>query len=232
MSGTRYYLYVSDPKVDHCLGQIEEARKTDYAVKFGINFGVEAGVTVTGRDDSNRYQRLAAAEQWIQETKKPRGKTTGAEWIDDSADVSALVFPEDQNVMFFFADSDDLFLGLAGAAHNMMGNVRPSTAYSTVSHLPTLMGRLRGMVDQEARYLDNTKKKVSDYANAGVTPFGNRTAWTEVLFEIPGQLAGDPTQRVSFLARSLASEVVNGKRWTLATPLYVALEDASGWGRH
>jgi hypothetical protein len=227
----RDYLYVSAGKVNKFWAQIEKQRKYKYEKRLGLKVGVlSADVTQTDADNDNRYHRLAVVEEWMRATKHLGKKDSGASWLEDEATVSSAVFPQKENVMFFFANSDRLFFGLAGAAGNMMGNTHPASAHSSVTHLPRLLERLRLAVERQTAYLDNADKSISDFLNDGVTPSGKTTPWTTILAEIASWTDGNPKQKISFLARSLTTEVFEGKRWTLATPLYIALDDA-GWAR-
>jgi hypothetical protein len=60
-----------------------------------------------------------------------------------------------------------------------------------------------------------------------VRSFAGILPWTRLMEEISRSFTHVPAQRVTFLARKLVSEpwVPDGKRYTLASPLYVAMAD-------
>ena len=224
----RNYLYVSDAKVDAYLPQITAAEKQKVSAKLGFNVGLLSGELRTERMSlDNRIYRLAAVEAEIRRTQTIGSPTSPASWIDGTLSVSPAVFKSEPDLMFFFADNERHFLGLAGSAHHVIGNLRPSTATTSLSYLHSLLGTLSGIEGKFAGVLKKEDPELEHYIHVGKRTESVRQ-WTRVLESISNQFAETPRLVVSFLARRLISQAFpeGGRRYTLASPLYLAVEDS------
>jgi len=171
--------------------------------------------------------RLEAVEAKIRSEGSVGPINSSASWIDGTVNATAATFPNNENVMFFFSDDDNQFLGIAGSAHNVLGNLRPETAINSTSHLSELLNTLDGIATTFAFVVQKNDAALSHFVNSCVTEVGGRSPWTYIMMGIAGQFEGLPTTPISFLARRLTSDLVesNGKRYTLASPLYIVAED-------
>ena len=222
----RTYLYISDAKVDTYLPQFSGEEKRRIAVKLGVNLKVfEASVEGERLPLTNRVHRLEAVEEKLREDEPVGPVEAGTGWIEGTVNATAATFPDQPDLMFFFSDEPAQFLGLAGSAHHVIGNLRPATAVSSMSYQHVITNSLLSLDRGMAFVVKGGDAEVSDFVTAGVTQ--GASAWTEVLMDLPEQFEGQPKQAISFLARRLTSEFVpwQDKRYTLATPLYLTLED-------
>lgn len=224
----RNYLYISDAKVGAYLPQIRAPEKRRIAARLGFNVAVLQGsVETESISVEDRVNRLEAVEAKIRAVKHVGTLDATAPWIDGTVDAVAATFRGDDEVMFFFATDGNDFLGLAGASHHLIGNVRPTTAFASPSHLGSLLRTLKAVTSNYAFVVEKSDASLAHFLHSGVRQTDGVSSWTKIMNLISQQFADEPTQTISFLARRLTSDAYgpHGKRYTLATPLYVTLDD-------
>jgi hypothetical protein len=223
----RNYLYVSDAKVDMYLSQITSVEKQKVAAKLGFNVGLLSGSIETERMSlDNRIGRLAAVEKYIRRKHAIGSIENLSAWVEGVLNVAAASFPEHPDLMFFFYNETDHFFGLTGSAHHIVGNVRPLTASCSLSYVHSLLSTLEMVVTKYSFVIEKEDAELSRFLHTGIRS-SDVHQWTRVMDLISHEFDDAPKQEVSFLARKLTSQVweANDKRYTLATPLYIALED-------
>ena len=206
--GMRNYLYISDAKVDAYLPQIAAPEKERFAGKLGFNVGILQGSYESEQMPlENRIGRLRTVEEKLREVKSIGPIDGDKPWISGSAEAVAAGFPEKEEMMFFFSSAPSYFLGLAGSAHHIIGNERPETAHSAISHLPSLISNLKTIYSGRfVSVVDGSDEKLEGMVHLGVsqTP-GDVSSWTRILASISTQFDHLPSQTISFLARRLTS---------------------------
>ena len=176
---------------------------------------------------TDRVHRLDAVERKLRAEKPVGGVDASTSWIEGTASAAAASFSEHEDVIFFFSNEDGGFLALAGSAHHVIGNLRAGTALSSRSHLHTLLDTLAAVATRFGFVVQKSDEALAAFLHAGVTQLPAASSWTQIMLEISRQFEDRPKQTISFLARRLTSEVVgpDEKRYTLATPLYVTVDD-------
>jgi hypothetical protein len=223
----RNYLYISDAKVDTYLPQFNKAEKKRIAGKLGFDIGVfEASVEGERLPLTNRVHRLEAVESKIRKDMPISPIEAGGSWFEGTVSATAAVFKKHKDVTFFFSNDRAQFLGLAGSAHHVIGNLRRETAYTSMSYLDTLVDTLEGVTTNYAFVVQDDDDVLSGFVYAGVA---GKSSWTSIMMDISAQFETKPKQDISYLARRLTPDVVDpdGKRWTLGTPLFMALDDVT-----
>jgi Family of unknown function (DUF7019) len=227
VSVMRNYLYVSDAKVDMYLPQITPVEKQKVAARLGFNVGLLTGSIETVRMSlDNRIYRLAAVEEEIRRKHAIGSVEKLSSWIEGVLKVAAASFPGHPDLMFFFWNETDHFFGLTGSAHHIVGNIRPLTASCSLSYVHSLLSTLEAVVDKYSFVIEKEDAELSRFLHTGKRE-SDVHEWTRIMDLISHEFDDVPTQKVSFLARQLTSQLwrANDKRYTLATPLYIALED-------
>jgi hypothetical protein len=220
----RNYLYIADAKVDMYLPQIKSVEKQKIAAKLGFNVGLLTGSIETERMSlENRIYRLAAVEKDIR--RKELGSIESvSSWVEGVDDFVAATFPSHPDLMFFFCNKKDHFFGLTGSSHHIIGNIWPVNASSSISHLHSLLSTLSLMVTENSHVILKEDADLTFHLHMGV--HDKEYSWTKIMNLIANDFDDAPNQRMSFLARTLTTKLwTDGKRYTLATPLYIALED-------
>jgi hypothetical protein len=220
----RNYLYISDAKVDMYLPQIKSVEKQKIAAKLGFNVGLLTGSIETERMSlENRIYRLAAVEKEIRRNEIGSIENVSS-WVEGVDSFVAATFPLHPDLMFFFCNKTDHFFGLTGSSHHIIGNIRPLDASCSISHLPSLLSTLGLVVTENSYVIQKEDTDLTFHLHMGV--HDKEYAWTKIMNSIANDFDDAPKQRMSFLARTLTTKVwKDGKRYTLATPLYLTLED-------
>jgi hypothetical protein len=219
----RYYLYISDTKLDMLYGQIPQ----------GILSKLEAEVTVdlpvlktTFRDKesqpTSRYAQLDTVISYLQ--KEGRLGT-----IEHPSAYFAGTMPMrwgviGGGVVYFTGSSGSTLVGLGGAAQHVIGSGKAAQEEETLglgSHTAMILNQLRRVVMQEEAQTVASPDQLlleqlltrrdSTYALESVRSFAKLLKGTE--------------EHVQFVARKLAAEERRGQTIVLGTPIFVALTD-------
>jgi hypothetical protein len=230
----RYYLYISDAKVDMLLPQVPFATKKAVSAKLGFNVGVLSGELQTQRESlDDRVHRLAAVERYLLDDPNVGTLDHPSAWIRDegSATVAQLVpygresarsIVYGGEVVFFFIKTQTAMLALGGSSRHLIGNPPVSQVTTTYSFAPSLAETLATLSERNS-ILNMSDAELSHYSEGCVTRF-TRHPWTGVIMEAVSNIQSG-TMNISFLAKRLVSEVECGRNILLATPLYVAQTD-------
>lgn len=222
MGDLRYYLYISDSKVDMLFPQVPDADQKQTAAKFGFDVKIlSASFEVQQEKFKSGVARLQAVEEYIRTTQHVGTPRARSSWIAGAVDAK-LVNTGD-GAIFFVARSGEFFLALGGSEHHLTGAAQSQRVGIPFSLLPSLTGALLRIGDEQIKESSSiAEEKLKDLLAAGAG--GGFSTWVTV---IKGLWDGAtvPSQRIDFLAKRLATEEIphSDDGTTLATPLYVAL---------
>jgi hypothetical protein len=226
---SRHYVYVSTTKVDMIVSQISMQTQKKVLAEIGFNLGVLKGKIQTDRASlSDPFQRLELAEKVVRADHTVRAIGSSANWIADSIPMASLRLAEERGLMFYVADMENHVFAIGGSAGHVIGSASAGVRASGISHAPRLLDDLQKIVASNDPQTANASRKHFRHAlHVGVSKSGKVLPWTKLLDEASALAADNPKQKLQFLARVLHSETwpLTGKRYTLATPLYVALAD-------
>jgi hypothetical protein len=236
----RYYIYVSDTKIDQLFAQVPAKLLKRLTVEASVNLKVVQFTLKQNPVDENRFSRLRVVERfivshggvgtidepgpWLQGSIKVRwGLLPGRAPREAAPPPSPGVSHPDSHVVFFVGKSRSTILGMGGSAHHVLG-ATPETPgerelYS-VGSVPIVL----------SEHLERASRQPVDLWD--VDPIG------PVLSPIPLTVslglvhrtwknANVPQQTVSFLAKRLTEEhdLEGIPAAVLATPLFVAQVD-------
>lgn len=210
----RYYLYVSDTKLDMLFDQIGAQARKKISVELKIDLKL-ASVTLSdaGSPAPARMAKLRVVEEFIARNhaagtiEEPSGGwfrgTMDMQWgwLESSGSNDA------SPVVFFRGQEGHHLVMLAGSRRHVTGESPDTIAYAG-SALPHIVAAIKAHFPGDA-------------AIAGLR--SQEPAWTvplrarEVLFK------DAPRQRMTFLAVPLAEDRIEDHHLLLGTPLYVAL---------
>jgi hypothetical protein len=212
--GFRYYLYVSDTKLDMLFDQISEQVRKKISVELKIDLKL-ASLTIrdAGSPDPARMDKLRIVEEFI-----ARNHTVGTiedpsgGWFRGTLDMQwgwleSFRRNDASQVVFFRGQEDSHLVMLAGSRRHVIGESPDTTAFAG-SALPHIVTAIKSHFP-------------GDVVIAGMR--SQDPAWTVPLRAREVRFKDAPQQNLSFLAVPLAEECVDDQHLLLGTPLYVAL---------
>jgi hypothetical protein len=143
----RYYVYISDSKVDMLLPQVDPAFTGKRSTELGFNLKVVAGKRKVESD----ADRIARLERVVRH-------------LDDFCDVGTIDEPGQYfrgrlamrwqqatpGATYFAGATEETVVGLGGASHHIIGGATPDKDRISPSLLPGLIPGMRAMLDDEA----------------------------------------------------------------------------------
>lgn len=217
----RYYLYISDAKVDMLLPQVPGVLKKKVASELGFDINILAGKISNERETlDTRVARLQAVEAFLLETVDPGTPDRPASWISGELPVRTVDIGE--GAVLFVSETASWILALGGSSHHLVGNIRSEKAISGYSFAPHLADRLRYLAEKKPNFLlEQSEESLGNSLSGKSQGF---EAWTDLIWDTCRNLQG-PSQMISFLAKRLGSNIIAEKSITLASPLYVSLAE-------
>ena len=210
----KFYLYISDAKVDMLLPQIPHETKKKIATEFGFDFKIfKAGRKSEEDTEDNRITRLEAVVAFLREY----GNLGSIDKPDDFIEGSALMaMQSDREIVLFTSVGERTVVCLGGSSRHLLGN--PPIADGS---------RMTSMACGIYQWLEEHEKDPD--ALHGFSPTWS-IAW---LAEKSVKDHIIPKQHVEFVAKRLLfepnseAEDAEGSNSPshilLATPLYVAM---------
>jgi hypothetical protein len=236
----RYYLYISDKKVDMLFPQVPGASKKKIAAKLGFNVKLLSGSLSTERSTyDSRVAKLEAVAEYILSSQAVGSPERPDVWIKGV--VQARTVSLGQDAILLIATDPSWILALGGSSRHLTGSQAKDITVP-LSFAPELLRALK-LIVEHPEFLNHPEELLRLELSAGVKQ--PETPWAELIIESL-RLAAGPTQRIEFvpkrllsdeysalpcgaqlLARRLVSDEKSSAcpRVTLATPLYVTLKD-------
>jgi hypothetical protein len=248
----KYYLYISDAKVDMLISQIPHEAKKKIATEWKVDLKLlSASRKAESEPDDTRIARLEAVVSFIREYGDVGSVDAPGEYVADTLDMNWVQLRDstgrarrsgipgltargdspDGPIVYFGARTERTYICLGGSRKYSLGNVEPSTAGNS-SFAPALIaGLIAGLewggLEPETVPLD----KVWMHGNTeDDKAFSDFTGKDLPLLAIWLAATGYSTvkQNLEFLAKRLiyrASPFADGSHCLLASPLYVALAE-------
>jgi hypothetical protein len=240
----KYYLYISDTKVDMLLPQIPHKLQKQIATEFKLDLKIFSAARKTEETiDDDRIKRLEAVVAYIREKKRVGTAGRPAEYFAgmlamrwgplterrrERYDPETKVFsPEPErlrDIVYFSGYSNECLIGLGGSGKHVIGGPGASNATDWGGSIgPVLLWILlknTGISEKELPHVD------PDLSSDGTIDSDNtrgirllRQSMRRTLENMSG-----PEQRVEFLAKRLVSGNSGGAtKVILGTPIYVAM---------
>jgi len=215
----KYYVYISDAKVDMLLAQIPHDAKQRLATEFKFDLKLLSASRKTETEsDDNRFSRLDAVVTFIREYGNLGTVDEPDEYVEGYLDMRWGPYGEERDekgsLVYFGGITERTIVGLGGSMKHVIGNSGATNAHSH-SWTPMLMRSI-----EEDLKFDERKQQSPDRAE--VEAGGDRSLQAVELAttEIKG-----PTQPLEFIAKRLlyGRGYSKKKKVLLGTPLYVAL---------
>jgi hypothetical protein len=222
----KYYIYVSDAKVDMLLPQVSNDIKKKVANEFKLNLKVlEVSRRSETESNENRFARLQSVVQHLRTELRVGSIDLPSEYFADELPMKwgPYVLMRDEycvdpamrnqswtHSVLFGGSTDNTFCGLVGSTGHLVGSVTPKDAVQDYV-APSMMPQAVHFIEELARGMS-----ISNPDNV-----------LDVLAQLIGRLRG-PAQRVEFIAKRLLEGTATYGPKThclLASPVYVALAE-------
>lgn len=214
----KYYLYMSDSKVDMLLPQVPGALKQTIATKLGFDIKILSGeIGTQRRTHEDRVARLATVDRYITSNYEPGSLGEDSPWVCATAFARIACLDEKARVVFFLVEKGNFVLAMGGSTVHLIGNAQVQNLESGFSFTHRLLEEFQRVADTRPEFL----VMPHDFRTGVVW---SKKEWFQVVLDAVRRIDG-PLQNISFLAKRLLSGVHNDKTIMLGTPLYVALED-------
>lgn len=217
----RYYLYISDSKVDMLFPQVPGAVQQGVAKKLGFDLKLISGSIESQKQTfDSRVARLQAVEEHIRSFHKIGAPTDETPWVGGEIMVQVLSIAGGA-ILFVNREEPDYFV-LGGSADHVIGNTkadRPAVSYSSMYQISRFLSELH---NNETILPDGPKKRRSPKP-----PNQYLERLADNMKCIFAESVRQPPQRIEFLAKrlSMVDNRYRGGKMVFATPLYVALAD-------
>jgi hypothetical protein len=224
----RYYVYISDSKLDMLYPQVPHALKQKVSTDLKVDLKLFGGSRTTEKEtEENRMTKLETVVRFVEENEDVGTVDSDGSYFADTlemrwgipqlrdATVGARV---PSGLVSFGAIVGDTSVGLFGSACHLVG----------VGGTPQT-GDIKTTMGGESTFF-NIAAAVNGMFGQDQTEVGrgDLTSNDEVLqqFVLFTQRMSGPQQRLEFLAKRLAVGTArDGRRVLIGTPLYVALAD-------
>jgi hypothetical protein len=223
----KYYLYISDTKVDMLLPQIPHETKKKIATSFGFDLKIiKAGRKSEEETEENRITRLEAVVAFIREYGNLGTVDEPEEYVEGNLPMRwGNLAGMESSVVYFGGVTEKTVIGLGGSMKHMIGSSNSGAVYPHSDSLtPFLMEYLLKELNlptphpQPIENLDLYRREQVDLTVIDAVALAS-------------QFMRGPMQNVEFVAKRLVygrardTQMDFGKHVLLATPLYIAMVD-------
>jgi hypothetical protein len=247
----KYFVDISDTKVDMLYGQIPRDIKRTIAAELKIELQFFGASIKSPDPEETRYSKLSIVTDYLEKHADIGSVDNPASYFKGTLDINwGNVGGESasEHVVFFASRTEKTILGLGGSPWHVLGHVRPtspSDINSSGEYLLYALSKDLGVRDPalaewaSEKIRDASEEYLKSRALGMVV-----SAWRSLTYNerppgglVPGMQAPQfPTQRLEFLAKRLLHGGVpeqtadgyrpSADRWVLlGTPIYVAQAD-------
>lgn len=206
----RYYIYISDAKVDMLLPQIPNEAKRKIATEFKIDLKVLSALRKSETETTdNRFSRLEAVRAFIQDYGNVGSVAEPDDYIYGSMPLRMLT---DRNFVYFGGSDQEAntIVGLSGSVKHLIGITPRTNVHGSSSLLSYTATFLRTIIDSIESNMEVSKVQLRDTLNDAVRVTRSM---------------GDPAQHFEFLAKRLLYEKIVVKQLAYQKNLIVRFSD-------
>ena len=220
----KYYIYISDTKVDMLYPQIPKPllKKIASSLNIDLKFlGAELSVGAKGNpSDETRYAKVQIVSEYIEKHLDVGSVDAPSTYFKGTLAMKYKFLEstyKKTGAVFFGGTTESKFIGLGGSMHHLIGSNPESLRIQSYSPLFFLLNILA----KDAK--TNVNTKVEDY------PPDDFSWITHLITAVTTMKT--PSQRFEFLAKTLIQGSVNSSMSfsqsyaVLGTPIYVAIDD-------
>lgn len=159
----KYYVYISNSKIDMLLPQVPVDKKIKIAAEIGVNIGILNAKLCSEAEQASQdtqVSRLNALTRYIEATVEPSTLEVPCDWIRNELEVKHLKLPQNPNVFIMVGKKYDKYYLLGGSTHHVVGNSQPEGVTMGYSYLPYLVEHLEKSLSEEEEQVREFKKKL------------------------------------------------------------------------
>jgi hypothetical protein len=214
----KYYLYISDTKVDMIFAQISNAMLEGLAGELKINLGVLSASFKQESPQETRFSKLEVVRKYLEKHAEVGTTDKPGEYFAGVSPMRWGPYGWEEGLVYFGGSTDKTIFGLGGSSRHMIGESGGSNPHSQ-SATAALVSVLTKHVQQKE---SKSGPPASENFNDQCTE-----AMAFMAVELATSQMNGPVQRLEFLAKRLLwQEGVDEKRnILLGTPLYVSMTD-------
>lgn len=213
----RYYLYISDSKIDMLLPQIDPAFQSKRGSEIGVKLSVLSLKRTAEHTVDDRTARLERVVRFLQDHGDLGSVDEPGQFFWGMLPMQWGRFPDSPSLVFAGGQADRTVIGLGGSGRHLVGSVpeveRQNASWSQLP--PMLDGLSSDLEDDLVVEAAETTGSRLDRAD--------RTALATVSRAVD-RLTG-PAQNLEFVAKRLLYGDVGDTRVLLGSPVYIALVD-------
>ena len=224
----KFYIYISDSKVDMLLSQIPHEQKRKIATEFKFDLKVlSASRKSEVETEDNRVARLETVIAFIHEYGNIGSVDDPNEYVEDELLMrwGSYEYPESP-LIYFAGETEQTVVGLAGSKNHVIGNSMGESYSRSASNAPNILFYLQ-------KELGLASKKSEEQSYKRVQNLWEDQQSDAYLYSVYSASKGTwgPEQRLEFVAKRLLYGNYSKLAWyeernpkiLLATPLYVAM---------
>lgn len=204
----KYYVYISDAKVDMLYPQVPHSIKKKVATEFGVDLRIlKASRKAETESEENRITRLETILSFIHEYGRVGSIDNPDEYIEDVLSMSFVDFTK-LGAIYLSGETKETALGLAGSARHLIG-APPAEPVDIKKATSSMLWRI-------VQLLETVDEKNGP---------GAYESWMTIVDRV--DLLGQyPKERLQFFAKRLAFGLGSyHAKVLLASPLYIAKAD-------
>jgi hypothetical protein len=223
----KYYIYVSDSKVDMLFSQIPRRFLQGLAGELKINLGILSTSLKQDSVDETRYSKLELVSTYLERNEPIGTIDLPSEWIRSDVRVRWGPYGHGKDLVYFGGATEETIFGFGGSAKHIIGATGKSFSHSH-SATPYLLAAL-------SKELGLTLPAVESYHgwDQNIDEASRSSAALDAVDLASTQMKG-PRQRVEIVAKRLLSgrrrpdeveDEFKQSKILLGTPLYVAMKE-------
>lgn len=209
-SKLRYYIYVSESKVDMLYAQIPKSTRSNLEAELKINLHLVDVAFKEKQFDDTLYSKLGVVEEYLNKQEEIGSVASPKEFFKGSAHLQWARISD--RIVFFGGKINDTAIGLGGSLQYVLGNSSKDIEKGGISHTPGLVSFL--YKELQLRILEPLPELTDEAQEEKAV---SATDWWAK------ELSQVAIQKFDFLAKRLLCTQIHNHNVLLGTPVYVAM---------
>jgi len=206
----KYYIYISDTKVDMLFAQIPINILKKISAELSINLGVFNVTLRENQSEQTRFDKVHVVSNYINQHLDVGDVDHPQTYFKASVAMQwgALFGGSDQNFVYFAGKTDQTIFGLGGSTQHMIGEQKGQSPGAN-SFTPSILAALKKLDIHSDFPVSSHDVQIS---GDPLRLVATATGWREL----------GPEEPLEFLAKKLVEGSLDSTHVLLGTPIYVA----------